>query len=260
MFQIESNPLPINSEEVFRIGDFVITNSIMGAFLNLMFFLLLIYLVSKFKIATPSKIQSFIELIFLGIVGFIEQVAGDRKIAFRIAPLVTTLILFILISNIINTFLPFIGAITYNGVQVFRSHTNDFNTTLALAFLMILLVQAISIKKIGIVRYILNFFQIDQIILGFAKGIKTGLLSLINAFIGLLDIVSEISKVISLSLRLFGNMFAGEVLLGIFMKIFAIIIPIPIIGLGLLVGSVQSIVFGALVTAYLTNVLKQQKT
>lgn len=245
------NNFSIASEALFKIGDFTVTNTVTSLVLNLVFFLILIAITQSFKVTNPNKFQLAIEGIFSAITGFIDQLAGGPKKAEKVKPVVFVLIFYLLVSNLLLSFLPILSGLKVGDVAMFRSATNDFNSTLAIAICMVLLVQITAIRSGSFIKYIFKFFPINKVILGFRKGIKTGLTSLIDIFIGLLDIVSELARVLSLSLRLFGNMFAGDVLLSIFLTIFAVLLPIPVIGLGLLSGSVQAVVFGALVTSYL---------
>lgn len=258
MFQIAGEPLSVSATILGYLGDIPITNTMTTAIFDLAFFLVLILIARSFKVKNPGKVQIVIESILQVITSFIEQVAGNRKIAWRIMPLVVTLVLFILVSNLIMTFLPILSGFTYEGQPLFRSHTNDFNTTLSLAVGMVVLTQVYSIRKVNLFGYITRFIQIPQIIKGFSQGIGQGFIAIINAMVGLLDLVSEFAKIISLSLRLFGNMFAGELLIGIFMSFSAILLPIPIMGLSTLSGVVQAIVFGSLVASFFAGVLQDE--
>ena len=148
--------------------------------------------------------------------------------------------------------LPGLTAITYNGLPLFRTATNDFNTTFALAMAVVILTHIVSLKQFGLFGHLGKFFKFKEVYLGFKKGIGEGVLSIIDFLIGLLDIVSEVAKVISLSLRLFGNMFAGDILTVILFGALAVLAPIPWLAMNLLVGVLQALVFGALSAAYYT--------
>ena len=115
---------------------------------------------------------------------------------------------------------------------------------------MILLIQLASIRDYGIFGYLGKFFQFKQVWVAFRKSIKDGMLAIIEFMIGLLDIVSEIAKVVSLSLRLFGNMYAGQVLATVILAGFAYGLPAIWMSLSVLSAVVQTLVFALLVTAY----------
>lgn len=233
-----------------------VTDTVLMSIVNLIVFILIALFVQRFTVANPGKLQLALEYIFQGISGFIRQIAGSEKVTKKVLPLVVILVVFILVSNLSATFMPFIGAFTYNGETMLRSSTNDFNMTLALAVVMVGLTQIFSIINVSLLNYVLRFIKIDAVYKGFRKGIKEGLMAIIDLFLGFLDIISEFAKIISLSLRLFGNMFAGELLTGIFMGMLAILLPIPIMGLSTLSGLVQAVVFGALVTSYFSGVIE----
>lgn len=257
MFQVESELLTIQSNILFEFFGFPVSTTVVQSFFNNIVFFIFIFLVLyKFKVYNLTKFQSFIEIAYLSILEFIEQIAGDKVIAKKITPIAFTIISFVLVSNLINILFPFLPALTYEGKTLVRSLTSDINATLSLAFFSVILIQIENIKKKGFLRYLLDFFQIDKLFFGILRGVQNFFMSIINAFIGILDLISEFAKVISMSLRLFGNMFAGEILLNIFMKMFAIILPVPVLGLALLSGTIQSLVFGALITAYLSLIYK----
>lgn len=258
MLTVQGEPLSVSAAILGNIAGLPITNTMTMAALDIVVFLLLCVLASRFVVKNPGKVQIAVEQVLQMITGLIEQVVGDRQVAWRVMPLVATLVLFILVSNLIATVLPVLTGFTYEGQALFRSHTNDFNTTVALAFGMVALAQFYSIRKNNVFRHLGKYFQIAPIIAGFRKGIGEGFMAIIGAFIGLLDIVGEVAKVVSLSLRLFGNMFAGELLVGVLMTILAIALPVPIMLLATLSGVIQAIVFGSLVASSLGGVLKEE--
>jgi len=142
------------------------------------------------------------------------------------------------------------------GSQIFRTPTADFNTTFGLAFGSIFIIQLVGIKEWGLFGHIGKFLQFKEVFLGFKKGFSFGSTALISFFVGLLDIIGEIAKVISLSLRLFGNMYAGEVLTIVLFGSLAYLLPSLWLAMGLLSAVVQAMVFGSLVTVYYAMALK----
>lgn len=254
---IPSEPLSIRVEPLGYFYGLPITGTMVMFMVELLLFGILFIAVSKFRVEKPGKFQILVEMIFETIQGLIKQISGSDEIAKRVLPLITSLIILILTSDIVLTFLPFLSGFTYDGATIFRSHTNDFNTTFALAVISVVAAQIFSVIKLTPFNYIFRYIKVKQVVLSFKKGIKEGFMSLIDAFIGVLDIISEFAKMISLSLRLFGNMFAGELLQGVLMSIFAIALPLPIMGLSLLSGVIQAVVFGSLVTSYLAGALSE---
>lgn len=120
-------------------------------------------------------------------------------------------------------------------VPLFRGPTADLNTTLALGLIAFFAIQYYGIKFSGL-KYFTKFINIKSPIL---------------FFVGILEILSDISKIISFAFRLFGNIFAGEVLLGVMAFLFAFLLPIPFYGLELFVGFIQALVFSMLTTVFI---------
>ena len=238
----------IDPHILFDVGPFAISSSTMMTFFALISFLILAKLVSRFKLV-PTFFQNLMEIMVEMLLGFVASIVGSHERAAKILPYVGSVFLFILFSNLI-TMLPGITSITVGGVSMFTATTADFNTTFALALAAIVVVHVISIGKNGTLHHLSHFIQVKPIITGFKKSYSDGFLGIINFFVGLIEIISELAKVISLSLRLFGNMFAHEVLMIILLGVFSIGIPAVWMGMGILVGVVQAIVFTALITVY----------
>ncbi|NCN39261.1 MAG: F0F1 ATP synthase subunit A, partial [Candidatus Aenigmarchaeota archaeon] len=119
--------------------------------------------------------------------------------------------------------------------------------------------QLISVRDYGILGYIGKFIKIKDLYEGAKKGIGAFILALIDFAIGFLDIISEVAKVVSLSLRLFGNMYAGQVLATVILGGFAYGLPAIWMVMGTLSVVVQTLVFALLVTAYYTISVKMNK-
>ena len=118
--------------------------------------------------------------------------------------------------------------------------------------------QVFGVQNWGLIGYFKIFFPFDLLWQGAKKGLGAFMMSLIMFFVGLLEFVSEIVRVISLSLRLFGNMFAGEILLAILISIFAIGLPAIWLGFDFLVAIIQTLVIGCLTAVYYMLVVKEE--
>jgi len=245
----------INSETIFSIGWFNIKNSTMSIFLLLILILLVcVFVIRKLKLR-PNNGQIILEMIYEGIESFLFKLTGDKRQASALFPVIGTLFLFILLSNLVGS-IPVLTSFTFNGKPIFRPPTADFNTTFSLALGALVVIQALSIKSFGVFGYIGRFLKFKEIFLGFRSGISNGFTAIIEFFIGILDIISEIAKVISLSLRLFGNMYAGLILVTVISASLAYVLPSAFVALGLLSAVVQAIVFSSLVTVYYKMSLK----
>lgn len=260
IFQIPAGEPSFASQVLFEIYGFPITNTIVSGLLTS---LILFFIASQtFKYLNKndkySNIQIFIELIIEAVVGFIEKVVGDRKIGYKIAPLIGTLILYIGISDILPLLLPGSSSIQFNGVNVIRTHTNDYSTTLGLAIGIITITHIIGIHQNGFIQHMNQFVPILTIIDNFKLGIGKGLMSIIDLFVGVLNIIGEAGKLLSMSLRLFGNMFAGDLLMTIFFSLFAIILPVGWTMMSLFSGIIQALVFGALSASFCAASFKKE--
>ncbi|PIR04146.1 MAG: hypothetical protein COV59_03100 [Candidatus Magasanikbacteria bacterium CG11_big_fil_rev_8_21_14_0_20_39_34] len=248
-FQVQAEKPTVQPEIVTHIGSLQVTNAmIMSIFVTLLFILFLIVL-RKHKKLSPTKLQTAIEMIFELFLGLLESIAGGKEAARKLLPLIGSLFIFIAFSNTI-ALIPGLTSITYEGISIFRTPTNDFNTTFSIALAMVLWTQYESMKTFGFFGHLGKFFKFKGVYEGFKKSIGEGFIAIIDFLIGLLDIVSEFAKVISLSLRLFGNMFAGDMLAAILLGAFAAVVPAPWLAMNIFVGVLQALVFGALTAAY----------
>jgi len=254
--QIERGISGIQPDIVFNIFGYPISNTTL--LLSFLFVLLSLYSYFGIRKFTwqGSKAQTLVEMLYEGIVGLIDQITGNRTLSENILPLIGTLLIFIGLSNLIGLVVPGLTSITYDGVSIFRTPTSDFNTTFALAVACILLTHIVSIRDWGLFGHLGKFFQFKEIYLGFKKSPGEGGMAIVGFFIGLLDIISEFAKIIALSLRLFGNMYAGEVLMIVIFGGLAYFLPSLWIAMSLLSAVVQAVVFSLLVAAYYTLAVK----
>ncbi len=249
------------AEPIFYIGNFAVTNSLLNSWL-VVIIIVIISLKIKHNIQIiPGKLQNFFEAIIEFFLGFFDSITGSREKSLKFFPFIFAFFLFILLSNWMGL-LPGVGSIgrvvKENGhlifIPFFRGGTADLNNTLALAIIGVVASHIVGIISIGIWDHLNKFINIKTI-LEIPKKIKEDktviMVNPIKALASLLEIVTEIAKVVSLSFRLFGNIFAGEVLLASMAAILAFGLPIPFMFLEVLVGFVQALVFALLVLSYL---------
>lgn len=250
---------PLSSEVLARIGPFAISNTTTTVvFIALLCTLVAFYLRKATLI--PKRIQSYCEFFYEKATGLVAQIVGDEKRAKVIAPYIASLMLYIIIANLLPMIPPvsaFYTTVTGGHTMLFRGTTTDFNTTFALALAIVVMMQIVGMKFQGVFGYLSHFIQIKQVYKGFRRSFGQGMMAVIGFFVGLIEIISEVAKVLSLSLRLFGNMFAHEVLTIILLGAFAFALPVVWMGMGVLVGVVQSLVFVALTTVYFSLVAKK---
>lgn len=279
--------ISLAAETIAHIGSFPITNSLALTWLVMAILFGISIAVSRSLTIVPSHGQSIIETVIEGLYNFFESVVGHHVKA--LFPLIASLFLFILVANWIGL-LPGVGTVGFfhaapqheaianiqttegtvtnshetpviaevqEGAVVqetiesvgeeentetkftplFRGPTADLNTTIALALIAFMAIQYFGFKTLGL-KYGSRFVNLKNPIM---------------FFVGLLEIISDISKVISFAFRLFGNIFAGEVLLAVMAFLMPFIAPMPFLMLELFVGFIQALVFSTL-TAVFVNV------
>lgn len=223
-------------ESIVDLGFVKITNTVIGTLLvdALLLGCCLVFF-KKLKLI-PNFFQNIVETVIETFYNLTKSISQQQ--AAKIFPYFMTFFLFILIANL-SGLLPGIGAIGFfhegKLVPVVRSATSDLNTTLALALVSAFATHMLSVKALGIKDYLSRYLSLNPL----------------NLFIGVLEIVSEITKVVSLSFRLFGNIFAGEVVLLSVSSMFAFLFPLPFLLLEVIVGIVQALVFSMLTMVFM---------
>ncbi len=221
-------------------------NTQIAAMFAILVLLIVGLLVRRKKYAlVPTGVQNFVEMIIEGFFGFFNGIVGDEEKTKKFFPLVMTIFLFVIISNWMGL-LPGFGSVgiweMHEGhevlVPIFRSTYADVNMTFALALISVTSIQIFGFALLGFKGYGGKFFV-------------NPLKNPIGCFVGILELVSEVSKMISFSFRLFGNIFAGEVLLLVISFLVPYIAPLPFYGLELFVGFIQALVFAFLTLVFL---------
>lgn len=242
---------PLAPETLFHIGNIPITNTIINTWLAGLIFLVIGVIISRRVSLRPGKVQNFAEFFLESIMGYFDQVTGSRQKTLRYLPISGTIFFFILLSNWLGL-LPGTGSITYDHEMFLRPANTDLNLTLAMALVSVVMSHLFAFGSIGVFVHLNKFIQVGSLVKSFKKGPMGILTAVIEFAVGLIEIVSELSKVLSLSLRLFGNIFAGEVLITVIASIASILLPTPFMLLELLVGLIQAGVFAMLSMVYLT--------
>jgi F-type H+-transporting ATPase subunit a len=149
--------------------------------------------------------------------------------------------------------LPGTGSITYGGKMLLRPANTDLNLVFAMTLVTLIVSHVWGMIAVGFFTYVGKFIQIKPLVKSFRKGPIAILTAFIELFVGLLEIISELAKVLSLSFRLFGNIFAGEILITVMSSLVSFLVPTPFMFLELLVGLIQAGVFAILSLVYLTT-------
>ena len=234
--------ISLTAEKLFNIGEFFwVTNSLLTSWIAIAVLLLFSLLSTRKMSIIPGKLQQIAEIIIDGIYTFFTTILGVHVKTFF--PLIATLFLYIITLNWLGL-LPGVGTIGLKLIEeghekfvpLFRAGTADFNTTLGLALISMVIIQITGFKTLGI-SYLKKFFSFGNPI---------------NFFVGILELISEFSKILSFAFRLFGNIFAGEVLLTVIAFLIPILAPVPFMGLELFVGFIQALVFSMLTGIFLS--------
>ena len=190
----------------------------------------------------PGTLQNIAEIIVESLYNLVESV--EKQHAKKYFPLIATFFIFILFNNW-SGLIPGFGSIGLweekEGERIlipfFRAGTADLNTTLGLALISVIAIQYFGIQSLGIKLYLKKFFNFSNPI---------------NFFVGILEFIGEFTKIISFTFRLFGNIFAGEVLLAIIVFLVPVFASIPFLGLEIFVGLIQALVFAMLTLVFIT--------
>ena len=223
--------ISLKAQQLFNIGNFGITNSFFLTLVVCVFLIVFAILVNRKIKIVPGKLQGAVEMGAEGLLNLMESTLGSMEAAEKYFPLIATIFIFILCSNLLGIF-PGVGSLMFNNngshVPLFRSPAADLNFTLAFAVISVIVTNIIGMASVGVFKHIGKFINFH---------------GPIDFFIGILELISELAKIISLSFRLFGNVFAGEVLLTIISFLAPYFIPLPFLFLEIFVGAIQAFIF-----------------
>jgi F-type H+-transporting ATPase subunit a len=273
-------------ELVFVVGGFQITNTLLTTWIAMILLIVLFYAGTRKMSLVPGGVQNAVEFAIEAILNLCESVAGDR--AKKFFPIVATIFMFVVVVNLLGLIPGFgpIGTVTMNNnplpkslvvfdiPQVFaaqpgegegaaelapfvRSPSSDVNFPLALALISVTLTQVFGVQALGLLGYLSKFFnfaRVGKFLGGLVRGkpvMGDLAFGLIDVFVGLVELVSEFAKIIAFTFRLFGNIFAGEVLL-LIMSFLFLALPLIFYGLEVFVGSIQGFVFAILTLAFMS--------
>jgi len=229
---IEFHEISMGAEKLFYLGPIPITNTILTTWIVMALLITLAIVVRRRISLIPGALQSIVEMVIETVYNLVKSIAGER-VGSIIFPLIMTLFLFILTANWLGL-LPGFGTITYHHVPIFRPPNSDLNTTLAMALITVILVQVAGIAYRGLKGYLKEFVT---------PPILAPLMAPIH-------VVSELSHILSLSARLFGNIFGGDVVLTVIFVMLPPLIPAVFLLLESLFGLIQAIIFAVLSTIY----------
>ena len=250
------------AEVVFHPFGFPITNSIIAAWLTVIVLVGFSYAVTRRLRIIPRRLQVLLEFILGTLFNFCQSVAGERN-GRRFFPIVATIFLFVAFNGWLSL-LPGFGSILFTNaegesIHLLRAANTDINMPLAIALMSFVFVEYFGIKSLGL-GYLKKFINLGGFLNGLGQlargklgaGLNGIFLGMVTIFIGFVETLSELIRIISFTLRLFGNMTAGEILLLVATFLVPFLFALPFYGLELLVGFVQALIFAGLTLIFLT--------
>ncbi len=239
--------ISLAAEPLFHIGDLPITNTLVVTLCITLTAVVSSYLLKNKLKLIPRGFQNVVEYAVEALLNLVDSVTQNREQTKKFFPLVATIFIFVILSNWVEI-IPGLGTIGLKEIRhgeeiivpFLRSSSADLNMTLALALISVFSVQFMGIAAVGIVKYAGKFF-VSPLHKPYIVG----------SFVGILEFIGEIAKIISFSFRLFGNIFAGEVLLIVMLTLAPFIVPLPFLMLEIFVGFIQALVFAMLTLVFL---------
>ncbi len=197
----------------------------------------------------PGKFQSIVELIIGGVYAYVESTFESRELARKYFPILMTIFLALLVMNLTGL-LPGVTSVGFfeghgeesHLIPLFYPPATDLNITLAFAFISMFVIEAAGIMALGAFKYGSKFINFS---------------SPLNFIVGIIELISELGRIISFSFRLFGNIFAGKTLLTVALFFMPFVLPVPIMAYELFVGFIQAGVFAFLTLIFIKLAVAQ---
>jgi F-type H+-transporting ATPase subunit a len=223
-------------EALFSLGGVSITNTMLTAFISSIIILVtLVWIARRLTIKPQGGLPGFVEALVAIVLDQAEQVYGSREVALKYFPLIASLFIFVWCGNTLGL-IPGINTIELHGAPIFRSITTDLNTTIGLAIVSVVLTQVYAIKVLGFKANLHRYIVPGSIGMSVLGG---------------LEFFLELTRLISFSFRLFGNIFAGEVLLIVMASLVPVLGPTPFWGFEIFIAFIQAFVFAMLTMVFI---------
>ena len=224
--------------------DVSLSNTLLTMWIVMGLLLLVFIVAGRMVKEVPGRLQNAVEFIWESLENWAVSLGGPD--ARRHIPLFAAFFLFILVSNW-SGLLPFFGKI-----EALRAPTSDVNVTIGLALVSFLYFEFQGFKKLGVGGYLGKFFPFYE----FRKGIGAGGIAL---FVGLVELMLEFVKPVTLSMRLFGNIYGGEVALGVITALTIAFIPVGLLGLEVMLNAIQALIFSVLTLIFITLAIESHE-
>jgi F-type H+-transporting ATPase subunit a len=260
IFKVPKPHVALPSEPILHLGSFSITNTLLASWLTILVLVGLSILLTRKMRLIPGRRQALAEVVVEGLLNFVESIAG-KKHTRMLFPGVATIFIYV-ISNAYLALFPFFGTIgihhEHEFFAIFRAANTDVNVPLSIALMSFFFVESWGMRAIGVTHYLSEFINVRQFLQGlkelFTGKIKTGPMNIIfgfiSLFVGVLEIFSHLTRMLSFTFRLFGNMTAGEILILVSSFLIPLVFSIPFYGLELLIGMIQALIFSGLTLVF----------
>lgn len=230
-----------------EIGGLSITPTLLMAWLTMTILIGLGVIIGRQPRLVPTKVQSLFEMLIGGVYDYMADVLESRSLAKRYFPVVMTIFLFILFMNWLGLFPGVTSIGLYEGygsdkhfIPLLYPAATDLNITLAFAIVAFVVIEFAGIAGLGLWKYGSKFINLRFLL-------KPSFNNILGFFIGIIELFSELARLISFSFRLFGNIFAGKTLLLVVMTLATpYLVPVPLIAYELFVGFIQAFIFAVL--------------
>jgi F-type H+-transporting ATPase subunit a len=281
LLQIKIQPDPI-----FNIGPLQVTNTLLCTWITILILVVFFFFATRRRALVPSGIQNVAEYLIEYLLGLVEGVSGKEK-GRRFFPLVGTLFIFIIVANLLDvipgvdtigtidtaaahaahiTTQPFLGFLLFGDlsnllIPWIRPATTDLNLNFAMSLTVVVTCQVLGFATLGPLEHLGKYFNVRTFFRSLRKLDFGGMFQgFIEFFVGIIDIISELSRILSLAFRLFGNIFAGSAVLAVFAFILPFISDAVFIPFELFVAFVQALVFSLLTLVYLEMATTSEHT
>lgn len=239
--------ISLAAEKIGSLFGFPVTNTLIMGLVVFFILAVLAFFVRKNLTLIPGRFQTLIETLFVGILDYMTETLEDAKLARQLFPLIVTIFLFIFIANLVE-FTPGIGSIGWSHpdgefIPLLRSMNTDLNTTLAITIFAFFAIEIAGVVTLGALKYGGKFVNVTSV-LGF--------------FVGLIELFSEVARLVSFSFRLFGNVFAGEVVILVIQHFVPMVLPVPIMAFEVFVGFMQAAIFALLTLFFVKIAIMEQ--
>lgn len=224
----------LGAEKIGSLFGLPLTNSLFMTWVVMAVLLVGAWMLRSRITLIPGKLQALVEWLFEGVLDYMAETLESEKLARAFFPLIMTIFLVILIANEM-AFIPGVGSFGLKEgaeiVPLFRAPSADLNFTLALAIISFLVIEVTGAVLLGFLKYSKKYINFS---------------SPVNFVVGLIEMLSNVGRLVSFSFRLFGNIFAGEVMILVAGFFLAYLLPVPLMAFEVFVGFIQAVVFSML--------------